>query len=528
MPRFHKVLSLTEGEKLIDRRRFLRWAGGIGSSLLLPGCYARSLPLKETSSPVLIQDQPFAGLATSLLGEYDYEAEIEGHLPRELRGTLYRNGPGLFDRGGLRKRSLLDGDGMVQAFRIHDRGVRFQNRFVQTQKYLDESAAGRFLYPTWSTQAPGGFWTNFLTANQLKSQAGITVAERNGRLYAFDESNLPYELVPETLETLGQSCLGLPEGFSIYASHWKIDPYNGDWLHFGVKYGSPPLLHITTFDKDGGLRNHRIVGMPRLVYMHDWIVSERHLIFLFHPAEIAFWGFLLGVRSIADSLRWKPEKGNLILILEREGDAEPIRLAEDACFMWHSANAYEQGNEVIADFVGYRNPDHFIGPDPFVSALMVGHQGEHSFPGEIRRYIIDLDKRRIRQEIREGGGYEWPFVNQQHRCHRYRYVYLARARAGEFFWSSITRADMETGKTENYDFEERVYCGEPVFVPQPGFRYLPLASEEPGWVLTEVYSGLTNKSSLAVFRADRVADGPIALVHLSHHVPFSFHGFWGA
>jgi len=87
---------------------------------------------------------------------------------------------------------------------------------------------------------------------------------------------------------------------------------------------------------------------------------------------------------------------------------------------------------------------------------------------------------------------------------------------------------METGKTENYDFKERVYCGEPVFVPQPGFRYLPLTSEEPGWVLTEAYSGLTNKNSLAIFRADGVADGPIAPVHLTHHVPFSFHGFWEA
>jgi len=28
--------------------------------------------------------------------------EIEGKIPRELRGSLYRNGPGLFDRGGLR------------------------------------------------------------------------------------------------------------------------------------------------------------------------------------------------------------------------------------------------------------------------------------------------------------------------------------------------------------------------------------------------------------------------------------------
>jgi all-trans-8'-apo-beta-carotenal 15,15'-oxygenase len=37
-----------------------------------------------------------------------------------LQGTLYRNGPGLFDRGGGRKRMLLDGDGMIQAYQFRN------------------------------------------------------------------------------------------------------------------------------------------------------------------------------------------------------------------------------------------------------------------------------------------------------------------------------------------------------------------------------------------------------------------------
>jgi all-trans-8'-apo-beta-carotenal 15,15'-oxygenase len=86
--------------------------------------------------------------------------------------------------------------------------------------------------------------------------------------------------------------------------------------------------------------------------------------------------------------------------------------------------------------------------------------------------------------------------------------------------------DTETGKTESYDFGEGVYCSEPGFAPQPGFPYSPVASEEPGWLLTEIYSDLTNKSALAILRADQIADGPVAIAHLHHHAPFSFHGFW--
>jgi len=46
-------------------------------------------------------------LGGSERGGRDEAPEIEGKIPRELRGSLYRNGPGLFDRGGLRKPHLL-------------------------------------------------------------------------------------------------------------------------------------------------------------------------------------------------------------------------------------------------------------------------------------------------------------------------------------------------------------------------------------------------------------------------------------
>src|SRR6266571_1859988 len=207
---------------MLTRRTFLQLTGGTCSSLLLGGCVASSLPLQSEDFPPLSgPHQPFAGLAMSLPEEHDYLAAVEGKIPRELRGTLYRNGPGLFDRGGLRKRALFDGDGMVQAFRIHDQGVRYQNRFVRTRKYQEESAAGRFIYPSWSTQAPGGFWANFWGADNVLSQAGVTVTLFNGRLYTLDEGSLPYALDPLTLETTGVSTLGLPPGTAVYSAHSK-------------------------------------------------------------------------------------------------------------------------------------------------------------------------------------------------------------------------------------------------------------------------------------------------------------------
>ena len=81
--------------------------------------------------------------ATSLVDGHDYRPEVEGSLPAELRGSLFRNGPGLFERAGRRKRSLLDGDGMIQCFDFDGSGVRFRNRFTRTEKYVEEEDAKR-------------------------------------------------------------------------------------------------------------------------------------------------------------------------------------------------------------------------------------------------------------------------------------------------------------------------------------------------------------------------------------------------
>ncbi|MBK5276331.1 MAG: carotenoid oxygenase family protein [Desulfuromonadales bacterium] len=511
---------------MVTRRQFLLLAGEAGVSLAVSGCAASPPLRKDVFEEFGDPARPYLGLATSLREEHSYEARIEGKIPTRLRGTLYRNGPGLFDRNGLRKRNLLDGDGMVQSFRFHDQGVHYRNRFVRTEKYLAEESAGRFTRESWSTQAPGGWWANFMAPGKLTGQASITVFYWRDRLYAFDECSLPYELDPDTLETSGLSHLGLPEGMTVYAAHAKLDPRNGEWLHFGVRYGPASKLHVTIFSSSGALKHHRELTLPRNVYMHDWFVSGNYLIFNLHPVEIDYLGVLLCRRSLVDSLNWRPEKGNLVMVLDREGDNPPFFLDASASYMWHTLNAYEEGGDLVADYIGYRNPDHFVGRHPLVSAVMTGQKGDHVYPGELRRYRIDTKARTLREETVGKGSYEWPRINEQLRCCNYRFGYMARARPGAFFWNEIVRIDMKTVQTDSYDFGPTCYCTEPVFIPLPGRAYSFEHASEPGFVATEVFDSMTRRSFLALFQAEQLASGPVAIVHLTHHVPFSYHGWW--
>src|SRR4051794_5915846 len=84
------------------------------------------------------------------------ELNVEGTLPSELEGTLYRIGPARHDVYGERYRHWFDGDGMVHALRLSGGKVEYRNRFVATDKKREEDSAQRRLYGGFGTTPAGG------------------------------------------------------------------------------------------------------------------------------------------------------------------------------------------------------------------------------------------------------------------------------------------------------------------------------------------------------------------------------------
>ncbi len=75
----------------------------------------------------------------SVKEESDYWIDdVEGQIPPELQGTLFRNGPGLLEVNGQRIHHPFDGDGMISAIAFRDGRAHFRNRFVRTAAYLEE------------------------------------------------------------------------------------------------------------------------------------------------------------------------------------------------------------------------------------------------------------------------------------------------------------------------------------------------------------------------------------------------------
>jgi all-trans-8'-apo-beta-carotenal 15,15'-oxygenase len=458
-------------------------------------------------------------LGISERGGRDEIPEIEGTIPPDLRGSLYRNGPGLFERGGLRKPHLLDGDGLVQRLSFADGTARYQNAFVRTPKFIAEEQAGRYRFATWSMRRPGGLVAN-LGGGSAHSQAGVTVYPFNDLLYAFDEVSPAFGLDPETLETLGEQTLGDPGKEFMIKAHTKFDPITGEWLLFGVSHGPSMKLHAVIRGADGALKAHHVVTSPRQVYIHDFFATREHLIFVLHPMWFSPWRFLSGQASFIEALSWRPGDGNQVMVVPRGGGA-PQLFEAAAAFIWHALNAYGDGHEIVADFVGYDSPDHFAPHGALLYKLMQGQMGVARAPGTLRRYRIDLAARSLHEEILDPGTHEFPMIDPRAAMQKHEVAYLS-AGGRNVVNSGIKRVDYCNRKAQFFDFGPDAVAGEPVFAARPGGK------RDEGWLIVQCLDGRSEQAFFALFDAAHVDAGPIARIRLPHALPISFHGAWKA
>jgi len=461
---------------------------------------------------------PFAPLGHDAADLPPYAPRIRGRLPTGLSGVLYRNGPGRFTRGGRIKRTILDGDGIIQRLALHDGAATYSRRFVQTPKIQAEAAADRFLWPSWTTTAPG------LTANfgqHVQAQAGVTVYRVGGKLMALDEVAPGFEIDPETLATVGPVSLGLPQADEGMKAHGRRLAATGDWLFAATRLGRAGMqIDVVRHHRDGSRTATPTVQLPRMTYLHDFGATERHAVFILHAVHFAPLKFLLGLSSFSECLAWRPALGNVLLVIDlASGETRTFEAPPSWC--WHVANCFEQGGALVVDFIGYDDASHFLGPNAELAAVMRGHVGVQGAPGLLRRYVADLATGRLEAPILAHDAVEFCSADPRHTGAPHRRIFMAHGgsgAAGVAWHTAVAAFDTAAGTLDYFDFGPTTHAGEPVFAAKPGGR------QDEGYLIVQLLEMDRGASAFAVLDAQALSGGPLAVIELLHSHPLSFHG----
>lgn len=449
----------------------------------------------------------------------------KGALPKDLVGTLFRNGNGRFKHQGVLYGHLFDGDGMISKFTFQNGQVIYQNRYVRTKEFVKEEQEGKMLYRSFGTNRPGGIRTNFMRM-RFKNAANTSVVYHGGKLMALWEGGLPHEIDPISLSTLSRYTYEgvLENSFSTldhlifpelaFSAHPKIHPTTGDLYNFGTVPGTKQRLVLYKVAPDGKAEIDQVIAMPGLTFAHDFVLTETgKKIFFLPPVEFNVFKSFTGLDTPVGSIKANPNKFTKIMVID---DEEINYYNTDFGFIFHYANGYEQAdNTLIVDAAVL--PEFPSAKDirRFMKGEIVGVP-----KGQLTRHHIDLEKGKVTKTLLSDHYCELGEVHPDLTGQPYQFYWSLGGSpdSSNELLTGIMKVDVENQHTI---FQDMYPClpSEPIFVPRPEAQ-----QEDDGWIVHLLFNPDELKTSLVVLDGATLAH--IAELELPHNIPLGFHGLW--
>jgi carotenoid cleavage dioxygenase-like enzyme len=440
---------------------------------------------------------------------------FEGRLPPNLRGTLYRNGPALHEFGGLRYHHWFDGDGMVQAFRFGDDGLTHSGRLVVTEKLASEIKAGRRLRAAFGTSVPD---RERPASNDSLNVANTNVLPLGEELLALWEGGSAISIDPDTLATKGPKVWRADLKGAPFSAHPKVD--HGTVWNFGFDAFISAML-LYEIGRDGVLKRVEVLRIPGMTRVHDFVVTDRHLVFLLPPMRFSRSRFNAGETAV-DCHEWMADAPLRVLVVEKN-DLKTHRIFElPNGFAFHLGSAWEDQAGVIRfDYV--RAADASVMTRAFKD-VMRGSSATIEL-GRSSHVVLDTRSGRIAQTL-VPGGVEYPRVDPRRIGERHRQLYhAAQICPGNSFLGldGIRRLDVDTGAIDRYSYGEDFLVEEHIYVPDR-----TQGADDAGFLIGTALDVKRSRTVLAVFDSMNLAGGPIACATLPYGLPLGLHGSFKA
>lgn len=234
---------------------------------------------------------------------------------------------------------------------------------------------------------------------------------------------------------------------------------------------------------------------------------------------------LLGQKSPGECITFDKSRPSILHIIPRDGsEAQQVEMPPH--FLFHFANAYEDGDKLIVDFA--KSDELELG------ASMAGKEGpiwnhvdyEKDVP-LTRLYRYSFSKRGASWQL-DGTealsqySIEFPSVNPAVSCRKHRYIYASRGWSDEVSspLQGLLKIDTEAKTEESWIGEPHEFLGENIFVP----RSTGQKAEDDGYIISTLHDCKDMKSFLLIFDAQKVGAGPVAKLALPVFIPFGLHG----
>lgn len=438
--------------------------------------------------------------------------EVVGEIPADLNGLYVRNGPNpRFATEG--RYHWFDGDGMLHAIHLRDGAATYRNRWIRTDGFAADGAAGRALWRGVAEDRSAN--PDDGSRLRLKDTANTDVVFHNGSLVAlWYLAGAPYRVDPLTLETVGaddwqgtrQSCV---------SAHAKVDQRTGEFLFFD--YGPvPPYMSYGVVSADGVLKHFVPIDLPGARMPHDMAITERYSILMDLPLVVDPESAKHGRHALL-FMRDTPTR---FAVIPRYGSATDVRWFEaDPCYIYHTVNAFEDGDEIVMDVCRFRPPGPAPVPLTGPLASILNYLRLDAF---LYRYRFDLRTGTMREEPRDERNTEFPTIPVDLLGTRSRYAYNVSINNDfTMYFDGLVKYDLETGASERYGFGAGRYGSEAPFAPRQG-----ATSEDDGYLVSFVYDAAVGRSELVILDAQDLAAGPIGRVLLPTRVPNGFHACW--
>lgn len=489
----------------MDRRQFMQRSLAVAA--------ATTLPLEHYSALAAAAEDDWSLGWQSV--NVDYLAptalRIDGKMPAELSGNLFRNGPARVERDGVRYRHWFDGDGMVQRFRIAADSVTHEGRFVQTHKYQREQAAGRFVYSAAGTKLPQ---SEAAGDNDTANTANIALLPWDDELLALWEGGSAYRLDPDSLETLGRKdwrddLIHMP-----FSAH-PLTERDGTMWNFGSApyIGENGKLFIYRVAPRKGIQKVQAIDLPMASYMHSFAMSDNFLVFYLGPHRYEH-----GAETFVDSFGWAPDLGSKVLLVDKNNLTRQRWFDAPPGFAFHCAQAYEQGSELVLDLCLFPSADIM---QSGMIELMAG-PSLADYPDFPRARLASLRLNTNTGQVTTdsvGTLLEFPGIDPRLKGQRSAVFGVGHGQSSApHYPDAIVRVDTDSGRVSQYAFPAGHIVEEPLFVSRGG------SDSSAGWLLGSFLDVRQKETGLYVFDANALEEGPQALARMERSLPLGFHG----